>query len=84
MYDPRLGQRETFEDRIEPFPGKLGPLPAPSQDPAPPLDNFVAELGDAFGIAGDAEVGVVPPEHGAQPSALIRDRVVHPLLHRQP
>src|SRR5688572_10469136 len=39
---------------------------------------------DAGGVAGDAEVGVVPTQHGAEPPALGQDGVVPSLLHLQP
>lgn len=42
------------------------------------------ELGKGGGIAGDAEVGVVPSQHPPEPELLLRDRVVPPLLHLHP
>ena len=58
----------TGKDRGVAFPGKLWSLAPPAQHPSPPQDYVAVEFENAAGVAGDAEVAVMPAEHGPEPS----------------
>jgi hypothetical protein len=74
MDDPRGSQRIAFNQPQELLPGDVARPRPPRQpfapDPPRPMDNG----GEAWIVAGDAEVGEVPLQYSAESMMLIGDR----------
>src|SRR4051794_2345428 len=75
--DARLGQ-PLFGDPRDPVPSRVVPMAAPLERAAPEGDDTGPEQGQGRMVRRHGVIGKIAARHLPQPSALARDRVVHP------